>query len=107
MRLAIKLNNTSYHEPCAVCGDIWQAPIGPALFLDGSWSAVCYDCGIEHEPTLVAVLEIVHRYTYLGEMPEEIVRNLLKKAMKPSSSRSSGERNLGSLLIDSGPKTEM
>jgi len=93
MRLAIKLNNTSYHEPCAVCGEVWQAPIGPALFLDSSWSAVCDDCGIEHEPALVAILKIICQYTPLSEMPEEIVRDLLKKEMDPSGAF--GKRTTG------------
>jgi hypothetical protein len=55
--LAIKLNNYQCEERCELCGNWTEPQIGPALFLDGTWRAVCHECGQKHAPELVALLE--------------------------------------------------
>jgi hypothetical protein len=60
IRLEIKLNNAAVNDPCALCGERTDPELGPELFLGGTWSLVCYECGAEHAPELVECL-IHHR----------------------------------------------
>lgn len=55
-RLVIKSNNTATNDPCALCGQRTAPDIGPELFLDGTWSLVCYDCGMKYDPQLTLFL---------------------------------------------------
>jgi len=55
--LAIKRNNLASNDPCAICGGRTDPAIGPELFMADSWRVVCWDCGREHAPELVALLE--------------------------------------------------
>ena len=55
--LAIKLNNTATNDPCAICGQRTDPGVGPELFLAESYALVCYDCGWNNAPELMAMLE--------------------------------------------------
>ena len=55
--LAIKLNNCATNDPCALCGNRTDPTTGPELFLAHSWALVCWECGRENAPALVALLE--------------------------------------------------
>jgi len=56
--VAIKSNNCATNDPCALCGKPADPAVGPALFLDGTWAAVCWQCGRRLAPDLVALLEL-------------------------------------------------
>ena len=52
-QLVMKDNNTSGKDPCALCGRWEEAPVGPAIFVEGTWNIVCYDCALDIAPQLV------------------------------------------------------
>lgn len=56
-RLVIKWSNTGCNERCELCGFWDRVPVGPALFVEGTGTPACRECAIEHEPTLVGVLD--------------------------------------------------
>ena len=60
-RLAIKDNNTRFDEPCAICGAWDEAPIGPAIFLEGTWSFVCDCCAQALAPALYEAVCAWHK----------------------------------------------
>ena len=55
--IVIKLNNAATNDPCAICGERTDPQVGPELFLEGTWSPVCHECGREHAPELTVCLE--------------------------------------------------
>jgi len=55
-RLVIAHNNCASNDPCALCGRRLDAEVGPELFLPDGVSIVCWKCGKEHAPELVAML---------------------------------------------------
>jgi hypothetical protein len=54
--IAIKYNNLSAAEPCALCGDTADQDVGPGLFLANSYDQVCWKCGEKQAPELTAML---------------------------------------------------
>lgn len=56
--LAIKDNNCASNDPCALCGKRTEPSCGPELFLEGTWSLVCHECGEKHAPGLVKLLAL-------------------------------------------------
>ena len=58
MNLAIKMNDSIAPRLCPLCGRVTNPNIGPELTLAGSMRVVCRDCGRDHAPALVALLEL-------------------------------------------------
>ena len=58
IHLAIKINESSSEYVCAVCGDERISASGLELFLADTWDLVCAECGREHAPLLVALLDL-------------------------------------------------
>ena len=58
MSLAIKMNDLIAAEPCPLCGQMTNPNIGPELTLACNMLVVCHDCGRDHAPALVALLEL-------------------------------------------------
>jgi len=58
VHLAIKINESSSEYVCAVCGDERISASGLELFLADTWDVVCAECGREHAPLLVALLDL-------------------------------------------------
>lgn len=58
-KLAIKDNLYAEGDACAVCGRDTDPVIGPEFFMADSWALVCHDCGEEHAPALVRILQLV------------------------------------------------
>jgi hypothetical protein len=67
--LVIKHSNVSCAEACALCGERADVPVGPALFVEGTYEAVCRPCGIKHAPPLVGVLDRFWMDGYSGNHP--------------------------------------
>ena len=55
-KLAIKMNNLATNDPCAICGRRTDPSTGPELFTANTWGVVCWQCGEEHAPELLAML---------------------------------------------------
>jgi hypothetical protein len=55
-RLEIKMNNSATNDPCAICGQRTDPDVGPEIFLMGTWSLVCHECGKAHGPALMLCL---------------------------------------------------
>ncbi len=55
--IAIKYNNLSSAEPCAICGRVVDQDVGPALFLASTYDQVCESCGEQYAPELAAMLK--------------------------------------------------
>ncbi len=53
---AIKYNNCTVHEPCAICGEDIHPGVGPQLFKKDTWASVCLGCGRKYAPELVEAL---------------------------------------------------
>ena len=58
--LAIKYNNCSSAEPCALCGRTVDQDVGLALFMADSYEQVCDACAATHAPELLQLLTL-HR----------------------------------------------
>ena len=58
LQLAIKINESSSEYVCAVCGDERISASGLELFMADTWDIVCAECGREHAPLLVALLDL-------------------------------------------------
>jgi hypothetical protein len=54
--LEIHHSTTAIHDLCAICGDRTNSECGSELFMAGTESPVCYECGAKYEPSLVQVL---------------------------------------------------
>lgn len=54
---AIRYNNCASNDPCVVCSGRTDPTVGPELFLAGTWSLVCRECGRKYAPHLTALLE--------------------------------------------------
>jgi len=55
--ISIKYNNLSAAEPCALCGEVADQDVGPALFLAGSFDQVCLACADRYAPELLEMLQ--------------------------------------------------
>ena len=56
--LVIKSNNCCIKEPCALCGEIEShADIPFAIFVEGTYDAVCAKCVNEHAPQLGELIQ--------------------------------------------------
>jgi ribosome-binding protein aMBF1 (putative translation factor) len=53
--ICVKHNNTATNDPCAICGQRTDPYWGAELFLEGTWSLVCTDCGLKYAPELVKI----------------------------------------------------
>jgi hypothetical protein len=60
-QLVIKDNNMGGPDHCALCDRWGDAPIGPAIFVEGTWDIVCDDCAIDIAPGLVEVVWLWER----------------------------------------------
>ncbi len=56
--LTIQLNPAAATDSCALCGGQTTSAAGPRLLLADSPDAVCRQCGHEHAPSLVALLDL-------------------------------------------------
>jgi hypothetical protein len=56
--ISIKTNVCGGDHPCGVCGMSTHTHFGPDLFLEGTEQIVCLDCGRDHVPQLVELLEL-------------------------------------------------
>jgi hypothetical protein len=50
LSIVVKWNNAAGTDPCAVCGKRTRAEVGPELSLEGTYWAVCHDCGCKYAP---------------------------------------------------------
>lgn len=76
-RLCVKENNCSMGEHCAICGRWDKAPIGPAIFVEGTWNFVCDDCAQATAPWLVEAVsawqrEEARRVYCGGDIPKSL-----------------------------------
>jgi hypothetical protein len=56
--LVINCTGSSADDCCSLCGSQTTFGQGPRLFRANSRDAVCRDCGKEHAPSLVALLDL-------------------------------------------------
>jgi hypothetical protein len=68
-RLAIQVSDCGDDVKCAVCGNEDARLVGPELFEEGSGDAVCWPCGYDIAPDLVALLIHAHGITDLHYAP--------------------------------------
>jgi hypothetical protein len=54
--LAIKVSHVMTAVPCALCGTETEPNEGPDLFTSDTWEVVCWTCGRDRSPQLVALL---------------------------------------------------
>lgn len=54
--LAIKISHVTTVVPCALCKTETEPNEGPDLFAADTWETVCWTCGREAAPQLVALL---------------------------------------------------
>jgi hypothetical protein len=66
--LAIQLINCATNDRCAICGARTDPECGPELFVAGTESLVCYECGRKYEPELVDTL-VAYRAHFGGISP--------------------------------------
>jgi hypothetical protein len=59
--ISIRWNNCLTNDPCPLCGERCDPCEGPELFLGGSYELVCWQCGRQFSPELVATLEIIRK----------------------------------------------
>jgi hypothetical protein len=59
--MAIKNNVCGGNHFCAVCGGATQTDFGPDLFLEGTEQIVCHECGRDHAPELVGLLDLARQ----------------------------------------------
>jgi len=60
--LVIKSNNCSCKEPCAICGEVDSHADSPyAVFLEGTFEAVCARCVNKHAPQLGQFIKMGNR----------------------------------------------
>ena len=76
INLVMKYNNCSHRESCLLCGESTKAPVGPAVFMERTWDAVCDACVEEYAPGLAATMNVIremeHLFRPLGGMFAEI-----------------------------------
>ena len=71
--IVIKLNNAATNDPCAICGKRTDPQVGPELFLEGTWSPVCHECGMKYaQPLVILVGDVNELY---GVNPLEAERH--------------------------------
>lgn len=58
--IVIKWNNAAVNGPCAICGERTDPPVGPWLFLEGTWCDVCDNCARQHNPALYRTVLLIH-----------------------------------------------
>jgi hypothetical protein len=59
--IIVKWNNAAGTDPRAVCGERIPSEVGPELFLEGTYWAVCHDCGRKYVPGVTLLLERYRR----------------------------------------------
>ena len=62
-KVAIKYNDTSLKEFCAICGEATEPEIPLDLFMNDNLKPVCARCGMKHAPELIRLL--AHYYDNL------------------------------------------
>ncbi len=55
-KVAIKYNDTSLKEFCAICGEITLPEIPLDLFMNDNLKPVCAKCGMKYAPELIRLL---------------------------------------------------
>ena len=58
--LVIKYNNCVTNDPCGICGARTDPVDGPDVFVEGTWSPVCWPCVKKHNPALAAMMQVLH-----------------------------------------------
>ncbi|HMC65380.1 MAG TPA: hypothetical protein VKI65_10620 [Gemmataceae bacterium] len=66
--LVIQHESASLSHTCGVCGDIVGDRDGPQLALADSPEPVCRDCGRDHAPSLVALLDLAQEGRRIGRI---------------------------------------
>jgi transcription elongation factor Elf1 len=59
--IVVKWNNAAGIDPCVVCGQRTRTEVGPELFLEGTYLAVCHDCGRKYAPGVTLLVERYRR----------------------------------------------
>ena len=81
--VCIRLNNVATNDPCAICGQRTDPDISPELFAAGTYSLVCYDCGMKYAPDVMQELSTL-KYEWArtqygqyvtGDEKDEMLRN--------------------------------
>ncbi|MCZ6652985.1 MAG: hypothetical protein O7D91_08155 [Planctomycetota bacterium] len=65
INLVMKYNNACCRESCLLCGESTKPPVGPAVFMERTWSAVCDACAKECAPGLHATMKVIHEMEHL------------------------------------------
>jgi hypothetical protein len=66
--LTIKLEPCAAGDDCGLCGKRVEAAGGPRLFVEDSTEPVCRDCGKQHAPNLVALLDLARVAERVGRI---------------------------------------
>jgi hypothetical protein len=67
-QLVIQLKPGGTHDACALCGERTGGAAGLALFDADSQDHVCRECGREHAPSLVALLDLAGTAERVGRI---------------------------------------
>ena len=59
MKLSIKLPDSALAGACSCCGRWIEPGCDPILTPADSWDLICDECGIQHQPEMVALLHLV------------------------------------------------
>ena len=54
--IVVKHNKYARHQACSICDADRNLCIGPCLFEEGTWGAVCDECARKHAPGLLAMI---------------------------------------------------
>lgn len=58
-RICLKFSNAGIRNDCGICGCFNCTEIGLELFVEGTWQAVCDECGKRYAPELIEARRIV------------------------------------------------
>jgi hypothetical protein len=72
-QLLLQWKPTATSGPCAACGRPAQAPIGTQLVLADTFEPVCQDCGRQHAPSLVALVQLANEAERVGRIGRHTV----------------------------------
>ncbi|MCH8854259.1 MAG: hypothetical protein IID41_16645, partial [Planctomycetes bacterium] len=79
INLVMKYNCSCCRESCLLCGESTKPPVGPAVFMERTWQAVCDACVEEYAPALHATMNVIYAMEHLfGGMFAEIDVERLK-----------------------------
>jgi hypothetical protein len=85
--LVITWNNAGGRQPCAWCRHHAEPWVELWVFPEGTWSPVCFDCGLIAAPEVVAALSLV-----VGAGGFDAIREELARGVAPGVTTCKGSR---------------